>query len=147
MRACPFNLSRLLYVYLCCVPTRPLQAYVESWFEAPMDMDVTFFLRLDSGTATLEWSGNETVAPTEILARTPSHWASGLRRSDHANPAVPPVLLEIWTNPPAFLCSRTDNDIPCVGEMAKWGEASYKHLYASVGEPRHERIIIDTGRC
>jgi hypothetical protein len=106
-----------------------------------MDMDVTFFLRLDAGAgATLQWSGNETVAPTETLATVPAPWAAGLPISitsagsqEYVNPAAPPVLIEIWTSPPAFKCARSDIDIPCPGEMDTWREATHKSLANTVG--------------
>jgi hypothetical protein len=105
------------------------KAYVEGWFEAPMDMDVSFVLRLDAGAgATLQWSGNETVTPLETLASTqPSRFAGGTTtRENSANPAVPPVLVEIWNGPPAFECEAAtsaavaSSGFPCPAEMATW---------------------------
>ena len=39
----------------------------EGWFEAPVSATYLFLLRTDV-TSTLSWSGNETAAPTTILA-------------------------------------------------------------------------------
>ena len=113
------------------------KAYVEGWFEAPMDMDATFFLRIDPGAGgTLHWSGNETVSPVELLATTPSYSTDGLTRENYADPAVPPVLVEIWKRPPAFECAAAAtgsySGFPCAEEMAAWPSANDRYITTKV---------------
>ena len=39
----------------------------------------------------------------------------------------------MWIDPPAFKCARTDQDIPCAGEMAAWPEPTHRRLANTVG--------------
>ena len=108
------------------------KGYVEGWFESPVTGGVTFFLSLDAGAgATLQWSGNDTVAPVETLATTPAYTAIAdyamydsayaSARSDYANPAVPQITVEMWLSP-TWPCTRAATDPPCAStDMATWG--------------------------
>jgi len=63
--------------------------FVDGWFEAPVDGDVTFMLRQDV-VSKLFWSGSAAASRTTMLANV-------------ASVMQPPVLVERWNN----VCERT----------------------------------------
>lgn len=73
--------------------------FVDGWFEAPVDGDVTFMLRQDV-VSKLYWSGSAAASRTTMLANV-------------ASVMQPPVLVERWNNvcAPAFPASPCRRDV------------------------------------
>jgi hypothetical protein len=126
------------------------KVYVEGWFEPPVSCGVSFFLRLDGGSATLQWSGDDSVNPVETLAYTdPSSWASVL---------VWPTDVSAWNSTAvsrrvdlvagqrywlALTCTSPANADTSTPESGRCAVGARLHTTSA---PRKTRLFEPTGR-